>query len=42
MQDKEKSQNKIGNKSKIHSIRLKVNLYEVCLSYIIYCLIFIL
>ena len=29
-----------GNKRKRHSIRIKVDLYEVCLSEIIYCLLF--
>ena len=29
-----------GNNRKRHSIRIKVDLYEVCLSKIIYCLLF--
>ena len=30
----------IGKKIKRRSIRIKVGFYEVCLSYIIYCLLF--
>ena len=29
-----------GNNRKMHSIKIKVDLYEVCLYYIIYCLLF--
>ena len=29
-----------GKKRKGRSIRIKVDLYEVCLSYIIYCILF--
>ena len=37
---KEEAQKISGKKRQIISIIIKVDLYEVCLSYIIYCLIF--
>ena len=40
--EKEEAQETSENNIKIHSIRVKVDLYEVCLSYIIYFIIFIL
>ena len=38
--EKEEDINIIGNKRKRLSIRKNIDLYEVCLSYIIYCLLF--
>ena len=38
--DKEEDLNLSGKKRKIRSIRIKVDLYEICLYYIIYCLLF--
>ena len=38
--EKEEDINISGKKRKRHSIRVEVYLYEVCLSYIIYCLLF--
>ena len=40
MWDKEEDMNISENKRKKRSILIKVDLYEVCLSYIIYCLLF--
>ena len=37
---KEEEQNISGNNRNISSIRMKVYFYEVCLSYIIYCIIY--
>ena len=38
--DKEEALNLIGKKRKIRYIRVKVDLYEVCRSYFMYCLLF--
>ena len=40
MWDKEEDTKISGKKRKIRSIRIKVDLYEVCISKIIYCLLF--
>ena len=40
MCEKEEVQKISGKKRKRRSIRMEVDLYEVCLSYIIYCLLF--
>ena len=42
MWEKEEAQKIIGKKWKRISISIKVDSYEVCISYTIYCLIFIL
>ena len=40
MWDNEESKNISGNKSRKHSVRLRVDIYGVCLSYLIFYLIY--